>query len=71
VRFWLAGGFFLVCTAAVAVLKTPRDVQGFLQVLAQAALARPEVRHLRRRGRALLWSARSLRARLRLLVFAG
>jgi hypothetical protein len=58
--------------AFTMVLRTPHDVQAFLQTLAQAraqaALARPTVRHLRRRGRALLRSARMLRASLRTLA---
>jgi len=60
--------------AFTMVLKTPRDVQAFLQTLAQAraqaALNGPEVRHLRARGRALRRSARTLRANLRLLALA-
>jgi hypothetical protein len=57
--------------AFTTVLRTPRQVSSFLQVLAQArtrqAIGRPVAKHLRRRGRVLLRSTRMLRAELRVL----
>jgi hypothetical protein len=57
--------------AFTMVLRTPQQISGFLRTLAQArargAVSQPVRRHLRRRGRALLHTARVLKTNLRVL----
>jgi len=57
--------------AFTTVLHTPRQVSAFLQAVSQAraiqALDAQTARHLRRRGRMLRHSVRTLRTELRLL----
>ncbi|HLY39188.1 MAG TPA: hypothetical protein VKU61_14180 [Candidatus Binatia bacterium] len=57
--------------AFTTILHTPREVSAFLQALSQArtaqALDAPTARHLRRQGRVLRRSVRTLRTELRLL----
>jgi hypothetical protein len=53
------------------ILRTPRQINGFLRILAQAQaraqLGRPTAKHFRRRGRLLLRGTRTLRTELRAL----